>query len=458
MNCVLALCLLTATPPEAVKVAADWAEQNDASEIWFAWFPQESPHEKAALTFTLNHISKSSNDAFVGELPRVGFFFDLHDLADTEGDLKAVRYQFLLMARDDRRFHEPAIRADFPGYGVVTFSPPHRLLGPQGERLQRLATPTIPILDGRRLIAASLSSIKIQGVEPRYYGFRNLRPGQTTLEGYLRPRGGSLELVRDLLSLEQALVRVSNVTGKERAILAWRGQGVRPSAGTGLISLTMDLFDESADDPSKSFSRNLLIETADGYEMIAEMPNGWHEFTLWDGNQRLVAEAPPNLASDHTVPDKHTARLAPGISCIRCHANNEGWKEFDDWFPESPGFGVVGDSTNDFSADNIDTLQSRYGGDLSHAFQMARDSYAQRIFAVTRLEEPQQAARFTSQVYKEYIYDSVTEADVFAETGAESWDDFDPIPDPIVEALRQNEPVGRAEMEEVWEVLLASKK
>lgn len=444
------------TPLEAVKIAAPHREGVD-QELWYAWFPELGPSERSALVQSLNYGSRSSRDVFVGEVGGL-LFFDLDDLADTEEDLNAIRYQFLLMARDDTRFHEPHVRLDLPGRGPTTFSPPSRLLGEYGLRLQSASSPTIPILDGRRIVASILASAEVQGISPRYYGVRGLEPGKTKLEEYLRSRGSSLEKVRELLSLEQSLLNQSNVTGKERVVMAWRGQGVRPSVGTGLVSMTMDMLDENVADSKKSFVRNLLIEEADGYELILEKSSGWHEFTIWDGTETLVAEAPPNLVTDRLVPNPHTTRLQGAISCIRCHGGEEGWKEFESWFPEDENFGIAGDSTGDFDPDNYDRISSLYGGDLLPVLAAGRDTLATRIFTVTRNDDPASASAAVAGVYNEYVYGKIKEDSVFSETGAESWEDFHPIPDPKVNALKRGIPMSRADFEVLWPAIYGSKK
>lgn len=451
-----------ATPSQATAEATRlaWRLGTAAPNHVWLWSPDESDDEGVAVNFTLNCINRSAVDVKASRLPGCGWVFDYTRLARDADDARELRHLFNLLAFDDSRFHEPARRGSMAGIGdAIWYAPPARGLGASGVEFQRATQRvTIPMLDARRFVAAALSTVEVQGIEPRYYAFRELRAGATRLEEYLANRGASLDRARELLAVEHALIRRSNVTGKERSIVAWRGQGVRPSGGTGLVSLTLDLFDESVEDERKSFTRNLLLETADGYELIAETPSGWHEFTLWNGAGTLVAEAPPNLASDHTIPTPHTRRLQAAISCIRCHGADEGWREFEAWLPESDGFGVVGDASDDFDPDNLSTLRARYGGDLAVAFRLGRDSYAARIFAATGVNEPAAAHDATAAVYRSYVYDVITEEDVFQELGVDSWDDMSNVADPVVEALRQGLGVGRGEFEEVWPILAGAVK
>jgi hypothetical protein len=75
------------------------------------------------------------------------------------------------------------------------------------------------------------------------------------------------------------------------------------------------------------------------------------EYTLFDGNGKLVKEAPPELVRDHNVPPPNTARLRPGRSCIICHniPSADGWREFPNdvrTVLDSGRFDVVSDLAN----------------------------------------------------------------------------------------------------------------
>ena len=458
---LMAVVCCGSTPAQAVAIATEHAKSIgplQASQMFYLWSPSESDEEFTAVNFTLNTISSSPVDVRAAKLPGCGYVFDWTTLARDADDANRVLHLLNLMCFDEGVFHESVglvDRARLAGLVVgtsdfVRCALPAQSLGVAGVAFQQATNRvTIPIISAPRFVSAALSSIEVQGVRPFYYEFRGIEAGRTSLGDYLRSRGASLESARELLAAEHALVRRSNITGKERAIVAWRSQGVRPSVGTGLVSLTMDHADESVQDETKSFARNLLLETGDGYELILETASGWHEFTLWDANLKLVAEAPPNLASDHTIPAPHTRRLQAAVSCIRCHGPDEGWKQFQSWLPESDRLSIVGDASGNFDPGNITELQSRYGGDLSLAFRLGRDSYASRIFAVTRQDDPANAHQAVANTYEKYIFAPVTAADVLAETGAPSLDVFAGLADPLVEALAQGLGVGRGEYEEI---------
>ena len=443
-----------ATPAQATAIATDYARQVGpvaASQSFFLWSPTESDEEFVALNIALNSISRTTVDVHAAKLPGCGFVFRWSDLARDEQDAKEILHLLNLICFNENIFHGPEQLGGLVGYGDRTrWAAPANHLGARGPALQQATNRvTIPLVDARRFIAAALSSIEVQGVEGFYYQFLGVEPGRTTLEGYLEGVGASLAEARKLLAAEHALIRRSNVTGKERAIVAWRSQGVRPSVGTGLVSITLDLSDDSVTNERKSFARNLLIETADGSELINETASGWLAYTLWNAEGQLVAEVPPEIAADHTIPAPHTRRLQSAISCLRCHGSDEGWKQFQSWLPESDRLSIVGDASGNFDPGNITELQSRYGGDLSLAFRLGRDSYASRIFAVTRQDDPANAHQAVANVYEKYIFAPVTAADVLAETGATSLDVFAGLADPLVEALAQGLGVGRGEYEKI---------
>jgi len=264
----------------------------------------------------------------------------------------------------------------------------------------------VPVIDGRELLRTALSTLE-GGL---YYEFRGI--GSKNLAAYLRSRGASEEQVAKLDSLEKAVKLRSDITGKERLVSLFRGAGVRASLGGGLVSLTFDPFDESRD-VRDSAIRNLLNFRGDGSEVIVELANGFHEFTLWDAAGKLVRSAPSNLASDHTIPEPQTRNLQPGISCIRCHAAEDGWRGFSNDVPKilAAGTDIFGDLSSGADVQKQQQLiAGLYGGDWFEAgtgpFAVGRLTYNRAVFRATGRQVNELTATL-GQLYNGYAYNDL---------------------------------------------------
>jgi hypothetical protein len=200
-----------------------------------------------------------------------------------------------------------------------------------------------------------------------YYEFRQLptdtdadAKGLTEFDRYLRGRGVFLRATQDAGGERRAALTASDVTAKPRR--ADFGLGL----SGGLWSVTRDIAD-GGQQAERHPLRNLLDFKDQGREVFVTLPNGMIEYTLFDGNGKLVKEAPPELVRDHNIPPPYTARLRPARSCIVCHniEKAEGWREFPNDVQtvlKSGRFDVVSDLANlDVSRDEaIDKLAELY--------------------------------------------------------------------------------------------------
>lgn len=240
-----------------------------------------------------------------------------------------------------------------------------------------------PIVEGRVFLRAALSTLE-GGL---YYQFRGIRSGMK-LNEYLVWRGINPDEVKRLESEERAVVFISRVTAKERTVVLFQGSGVRPSMGNGIGSITFDPFDDRRSNDSPS--RNLLGYDGDGSEVIVEIPNGFHEWTLWDAKGNLVLVAPQNLVTDSEVPKPHTANLQPGISCIRCHAQDDGWRGLGEDIEDilTSGYNVYGDlGSRDDVVKQQQLIAGQYDIDWFTAgtgpFSLGRLTYNRAVFRAT---------------------------------------------------------------------------
>jgi hypothetical protein len=291
---------------------------------------------------------------------------------------------------------------------------------PEAVELSALLGATgVPIIDGRQLMVSALTTLE----GGCYYDFRGIKSG-TTLPEYLASRGASEGQVASLESLEKAVVLHSGVTAKERMVSVFRGAGVRASVGGGLVAITFDPFDEDRD-PGSSAVRNLLEFRGRGSEVILELSNGFHEWTLFNEQGKLVTVAPPNLASDHRIPEPHTRNLQPGISCIRCHAAEDGWRGLTNDVPRilAAGTDIFGDLSDPGDRlKSVQLLAGLYSGDWFEAgvgpLAVGRLTYDRACFQVTG-RPVDETSLLISTMFEGYAYTPLDAWAVARELGIE---------------------------------------
>ena len=273
----------------------------------------------------------------------------------------------------------------------------------------------VPILDAARFVVDLTTNLN----GGRYYDFRGLRPG-LDLEDYLRSRGASVEDSARLAAQQRVLMGRSGVTDKPRVVVFIRSRGVRPDRGTGLVSLTYDVVDENLRDPLFDPFRNLANVAFDGIELILELPNGLHEFTVFSGDGKLVTYAPDNLVADSMEPPPGTARLQPALSCIRCHGVADGWQPAANDYRRLKKKGVV--AVHDRFAGSVALLDELYDTDVAEPLRLARNTLSAVTYRVLgRLLEPgaspvATASRAVAEVYRRYVA-PVTPSAAAAELG-----------------------------------------
>jgi len=288
-----------------------------------------------------------------------------------------------------------------------------------------------PIVRGDWLHELGTSSAD-DGVYPKFRGMQDLAGKKLKLQDYLLSRGIDLRLTQRLRADERAAIIRSGITGKPRRMRFVQGSGVRTSAGTGLCSITDDPFDADVLNPDFDPIRNLLVFKSRGSEVILELPSGWHEFSLWDADGNLVAEAPPQLAADHTIPSPHTTRLQYPISCVRCHAQEDGWRRFESDVPKLIARG--GDIFDEFlrhtphhernEAEVLARLAGLYSGKLEEPLQLARNTYQDVVLRITGVGVIEASAA-VAKVYADYAWQMVTPEIAAAELGVK---DFSAVP------------------------------
>jgi len=245
-----------------------------------------------------------------------------------------------------------------------------------------------------------------------YYEFAGIErnpKGKTAQAALLESLGVSEEQIEKLRSDQRSAIFRSNVTGRPRRIDVFQGSGVRPSSGSGLITLTYDV-GEGDIDPATDPIRNLLNAEDKARELIAERPNGMHIFALFDGNGGLQNQAPDNVARDHTIPSPHSARLQPAISCIRCHGPHDGYQPFDNDVQKGmKGLLNIFDDLSSKKAipDTLERLAGLYSGDLLKPIRRGRDDYSDAVYIATNGLTIPKVSDGLSESYGAYQYNTI---------------------------------------------------
>ena len=326
----------------------------------------------------------------------------------------------------------------------------------------------MPIVRGDWFLATAWSSVEVDGIHGRYYEFAGIEkskdPNKSDEDLFFESIGADPKAVKRLRS-DQRTVMISGVTGKWRQVEAFFGIGTRPEDGGQLVTITHDIKDNEVG--AKRHPLLNLIQFEDqAREIIAAKRNGLHLFVLTDGNGKLQAEAPPDVAawpgSPHT-----TKRLISGISCVECHGGNSGFNPVENYVRDLArrgAFPVFDFATKADARDVLDRLRGLYDGDLLLPLQSAGLGYANAVdratWGVFGPKSVQGASAETVRLYSDY-FGRLTAARVLREIGYECDDKTakaaisEIVPpsadeDGRIAALRLGLPIKRHDLHEVF--------
>lgn len=244
-----------------------------------------------------------------------------------------------------------------------------------------------------------------------YYRWRKLTVGKTKLDDYLLSRGVPRKDIESR-NAPDCEICMSKITGRARKLEFLVSSAVKASASRGTIALT---FDSRADrvDPRQDAFLSLLDVAPDALEVMVTLPNGWIEYTLWDDKELLLAEADPRVVTDSQVPSPYQNRLVSGISCIRCHGSDEGWRPFANEFKALIGDRgrVLTDTSKGTDADEQFNqwrkTMSQFSGDLLPVVRAAQDDYEFHIHHVLHTTAKLATAN-VSEMFASYNYTPIT--------------------------------------------------
>lgn len=430
----------------------------------YVWIPPWGDQTwVAAVNYVVNTAASQAATIQNGSVIANGWMmrFDLRRLAPKPEQHLRLRETWDGLAVQDPYFHVPESNTKSKIAVIAPHVPQDQAIAVSGLTLS-----TGAVYRADFLIHRMLSNID----GGRYYEFSQIpTPGKdekiTPQAAWLKKYGVFEAQSRDLNADQRAAIPWSEVTGKPRRIDVFYGLGRKGN----LVSITHD---PSDDELGSEFNpiRGLLFIKDVAREAIVEKPNGLHAFALFDAAGNFVRSVPDNVAKDHTVPAPHTARLQPGISCIRCHASHDGWKPVDNVVPKllSGDFDVVDDIDVNGQKltreEIIDRLAGLYAEDLDSAdgpLGRGRRDYSTAISrcAAGLLSPPENKTMvgtmsdLVSQIYADYRYARMDRDTAARELGTVNFDDVTSggsSSDPVRKLLEVGAKITRTDWETIY--------
>jgi hypothetical protein len=304
--------------------------EADQPYVRFAWIPPHyGPETVGLVDFAVNAAAGQSTTLVPGDRHAGGWLlgYNLRLLAPEPAELAKLVEVWDSLAARDAVFHLAEI--NLVGTGAV-LAPhlqvalaKHATEAEKSERLDvlvvQLTRSTGAVYPADFLIEQLLTSARGRYPEFRQIDF-TVRDGVRPLSAHLAKRGFFLGESRNRFGEKGAMLLASDVTGKARVVLTAYGLASRLP-----VAVTFD-FKDSTIRPDQQFIRNLVEFKADASEALVPLPNGLWEGLLADGAGNLQRVAPPDVVADSTKPAGHTHELEMGMSCVICHAPENGYK------------------------------------------------------------------------------------------------------------------------------------
>lgn len=449
--CMLAARVLSAEPPKREPTPSDWVgwalsdlvQVNELDRPFIRYLaipPWGDEKWVPAINFALNSaVSHASTIRPVtvianGWMIRV----DLRQLVPKPEQLLRTTQVWDGLALQDPYLHVPDQNTNLK---VAVIAP--TIPQDQAALLANLSISTGGVYRADWFLRQALSTLD-GGV---YYEFRQIpekSDKNSQFNAYLTSRGVFVQSTREAGGERRVAMADSSVTGKPRR--ADFGYGLNG----GLWSITRDVVDGNIT-ADKHPLRNLVEFKDDGREVFVTLPTGLIEYTLFNGQDELVREAPPDLVHDYNVPAPNTKRLQPARSCIFCHniEKAEGWREVTNDVKlaiESGRFDVLADvaKLKKTREEVIDELAGFYAMDVDAADNLlgrARRDYSAAISRCVpvgiRFEADKslvaQVSNVLQNIIYSYDYDRIDRRRAARELGFSFPDDFKG--DPLAEIL-----------------------
>jgi hypothetical protein len=261
----------------------------------------------------------------------------------------------------------------------------------------------------------------------------------------------------DLKGSEQLRRLHRSVIGKSR--VAFGNRGVRGGATlTEGVAIVTDDFAKSVGD--KNALRNLDFAKFDGGEGYITIPNGLFAFSIQNGQRKLIASVPSNIASDYESPNPD--RDVDYGDCARCH--KEGLRPLNDWARKTY---VAPFTLEGFDAEETRRQRAAYLSRVNGFLERGNRVYADALKRCNGLTPAENAAAY-AECLADYIDRDLDVAAAAAEVGLkpDAWREkvgeylaaekrSGRKPDPLLAALYQDVPMRREHWEEIFPLAMS---
>lgn len=393
-------------PDDALKIAlADAITVGDAAvRFRYLWIPDSQEKWAAAVAYAVNECASHSSLIIHPKLFAGGQLmrWDLLKLGGNEEGYQKIVSTWDSLARTEPYFtYREKETTHFGGHVNETAA----------LKLAEITDSAIPIMRADWFLE-KLTTTLDGGKYVEFMRFDVKPETGTAQEAFLKQFGANEKLVAGLKSDQKVAMFRSKVTGKPRAVILFSGSGGRVGINQSLVAITQDIGDEDVEAETNPI-QNLLNFQFRATEIIIERSNGTHAYGLFDAKGAWQNSVPDNIAKDHTIPAPHTARLEPGISCIRCHRTKgqDGWKPIPndvqtllrgqlDVFGEKPDGRPI--------AKTIERLAGLYSGNLDKPLRRARNDYLETILRIAGGDDAQETTDNLVLYFNSYRYSLIT--------------------------------------------------
>jgi len=328
-----------------------------------------------------------------------------------------------------------------------------RLVGPHLDQettyaLQDAVQSAAPVVESRYFLWRCLTSIQDDGAWKVIYGglyyeflgvktAAELKRTKSTDEdvffdsigvGNLDAGLTAEKVFARLASEQRGVLFRSDVTGKPRRWDLIPTLSANTKIGQSIMSITHDTRDKDVEIGQHPVLNLKRFKDA-AREALFVKANGLQGGILFDGEGKLQREVPPDVAVNRLIPQPHSPRLEPFISCLQCHMNdgNDGWKPLkNDLSTLRQELDIFGDAQKGRLplADTVVELAGLYTGSPDKTLRRAREDQQEAALRVvdvwkkdSNLKIVKNVSTGISDLYTKHRYDLVTAEQALVECG-----------------------------------------
>lgn len=349
------------------------------------------------------------------------------------------------------------------------------------EKIKRLSAEmktNVPIVRHELVAIRYLSTKDLGYGRGLYYDAAEIKTfaDKNDFEEFLKSMGIDFKKVEDENIKDAEFVTKSKVTGHIRKVIFVTANGFRPSAVNPIIIWTEDLGNDQTKIANDGF-RNVRKWKAKVIEAIGFKTNGFPKYGLFEfGSGKRQDAAPVDVVADYRIPIGNSLELQGAVSCIRCHSDEQGWKDVATDFSSviSGKIDLLDDIRNvkENKLDVIESIASQFGNNIKKPLRRIREDFSEATILCTG-EKIETLGLQLQYVFEDYLYSTVDTKKAMQELGyavskkdaASKFSDLIiKVPldettgispeDVVIAMLRQDRPVNRWQFNTVFSDLM----